>query len=73
MIKYAEVAIEADSKAEAKPARVVNAEVHIEAQGMAGIEAAKGAGQIVITGGTMEEVMAQIEKLIKEGKLVRKE
>ena len=41
------------------------------AQGMAGIEAAKG--EIVITGSTMEEVMKQVEKLIAEGKLVRKE
>lgn len=71
MIKYAECAIDVDSAVTIQPTRVREVEVHIEAQGMANVEST--GEKIVITGVTMEEVMAKIEKLVAEGKLVRKE
>ena len=71
MIKYAECVIEVKPECTVQPTRVRQGKVDIVAQGMAGIEAA--GKEIVITGKTMEEVMAQVKKLIAEGKLVRKE
>ena len=71
MIKYAECVIEVNPECAVQPTRVRQGKVDIVAQGMAGIEAA--GKEIVITGKTMEEVMAQVKKLIAEGKLVRKE